>query len=117
MDTAKFKIKLEEELRRLESQLSQVATKSSGSSDWEPSLPDLNNQSSAPEDMADKFEELENNVASEVELESKLIRIQTALKGIESGTYGTCTVCGKEIPIARLEADPSAITCTEHANS
>ena len=70
MDTVKFKAKLEEELHRLEGQLSRVATKSSGSTDWEPALPDLNNQSSAPEDMADKFEELENNVASEVELES-----------------------------------------------
>ena len=33
--------------------------------------------------------------------------------GIEDGSYGTCVVCGKEIPEERLEAIPYATLCVE----
>ena len=32
---------------------------------------------------------------------------------IASGTYGNCDVCGKQIPIKRLDALPHATMCTE----
>ena len=34
--------------------------------------------------------------------------IDQALMRIDEGTYGTCARCGKEIPLARLEAIPTA---------
>jgi len=37
------------------------------------------------------------------------------LKKIEDGTYGICEVGGEEIPEDRLDANPSARTCIEHA--
>ena len=38
-------------------------------------------------------------------------QIRTALKRIESGSYGTCSACGRPIGTERLVAVPSAITC------
>lgn len=34
-----------------------------------------------------------------------------ALARIETGEYGTCETCGKEIPLERLQALPSASLC------
>jgi RNA polymerase-binding protein DksA len=44
-----------------------------------------------------------------------LAEIDAALKRIDDGTYGTCKVCGKEIPQARLEAYPWASLCIDDA--
>ena len=38
-------------------------------------------------------------------------QIRSALKRIESGSYGTCSACGRPIGTERLVAVPSAITC------
>lgn len=40
-----------------------------------------------------------------------LDQIEKALKRIEDGTFGLCRVCGCDIPVARLEAVPTAKTC------
>ena len=44
-----------------------------------------------------------------------LREIEAALDRIEKGTYGICTVSGKEIPLERLEALPYAATTKEEA--
>lgn len=36
-----------------------------------------------------------------------------AMTKIENGTYGECEVCNEEIPIARLELVPAALSCVE----
>ena len=41
--------------------------------------------------------------------------INAALARIEAGTYGTCTNCGKEISVGRLEAYPWASLCIDCA--
>lgn len=38
-------------------------------------------------------------------------QIRTALRNIETGTYGMCSACGRPIGSERLAAVPSAITC------
>ena len=40
-----------------------------------------------------------------------LAQIETALKRIEEGTYGMCTVTGQAIEYARLEAIPTTTKC------
>ena len=45
--------------------------------------------------------------------EEVLAQIDAALGRIEDGTYGTCTNCGREIAIERLEATPWASLCIE----
>jgi len=37
--------------------------------------------------------------------------IDLALARIETGSYGRCQGCGKDIPLARLQALPTATTC------
>ncbi len=51
-----------------------------------------------------------------VDSERKLLKeIDTAIKRLEEGTYGTCEGTGKSIPKARLEAQPWARYCVEYA--
>jgi RNA polymerase-binding transcription factor len=45
--------------------------------------------------------------------EQVLAEINTALKRIEEGTYGTCAMCGKAIAPERLEAYPWASLCID----
>lgn len=45
--------------------------------------------------------------------EQVLTEIDAALGRIEDGSYGTCTRCGGEIPLLRLEAYPRASLCID----
>ena len=44
---------------------------------------------------------------------SELEAIDAALKRIDFGTGGLCTACGEPIPLARLRAAPTAVTCVQ----
>ena len=52
-------------------------------------------------------ESLEENAAQ------VLREIEVALARIDEGTYGTCSVCGREIPEERLAAIPYATLCID----
>ncbi|GEA90029.1 TraR/DksA family transcriptional regulator [Cellulomonas cellasea] len=41
----------------------------------------------------------------------QLAETDAALGRVEAGTYGVCEVCGRPVPVARLEARPVARTC------
>lgn len=43
--------------------------------------------------------------------EQRLQRVRRALERVESGSYGTCTRCGDEIPEGRLEFMPESGLC------
>jgi DnaK suppressor protein len=45
----------------------------------------------------------------------RLREVEEALARIDEGTYGTCRVCGREIPQERLEAVPWATLCIDDA--
>jgi RNA polymerase-binding transcription factor len=45
--------------------------------------------------------------------EHLLVEIEAALARIDAGTYGLCSVCGREIGEERLEAVPYATLCIE----
>ena len=114
-NTSEFKNIHLAEKSRIEGELSGIAHKNPEiKGDWEPSAPDLNNPTADPNDVADSIEEFEGHAAVEVELEARLMEIDTALARIEAGTYGLCRVCKKEIEEARLHANPAANTCIEH---
>jgi RNA polymerase-binding protein DksA len=55
--------------------------------------------------------EREKNAALIAVLERKLSDIETALRSIEKGQYGTCERCGKQIELERLEVKPDATLC------
>lgn len=46
---------------------------------------------------------------------AEINQIHAALNRIEDGSYGTCSVCGIDIPAGRLAALPTATTCVAHA--
>lgn len=47
----------------------------------------------------------------------ELQRIEASLKRIEEGDYGYCVSCGEQIPLRRLELDPTLPTCVNCASS
>jgi len=46
-------------------------------------------------------------------LKSQLDAVDQALQHIEAGTYGICDNCGRDIPLARLEARPVSVLCID----
>ncbi|WP_141433723.1 TraR/DksA C4-type zinc finger protein [Bacillus sp. 03113] len=68
-----------------------------------------------PADMGSELFEREKDMALDVHADSELVKIKDALKAMDAGTYGVCTVCGIEIPFERLEALPYSLNCKEHS--
>lgn len=64
-----------------------------------------------PDEGDSEIFEREKNAALIAVLERRLSDIQTALKAVEAGRYGTCTRCGKPIEPERLEIKPDATLC------
>ncbi len=116
MDTKKFKTKLEAELKLIEGELKAVARKNPANpNDWEPVETDLNADTADIDEVADEVENFNANESILNKLEPKYNDIKAALAKIENGTYGKCEVGGEDIPEERLEANPAARTCIEHA--
>ncbi|MCJ8009496.1 TraR/DksA C4-type zinc finger protein [Lederbergia wuyishanensis] len=67
-----------------------------------------------PADMGTELFERERDFALAVHSEAELVKVDQALEAIESGTYGKCEVCGKDIPYERLEVIPNTTFCVEH---
>src|SRR5437867_3575990 len=77
-------------------------------------LKDLLNRSGISGDSADlAFDSAGEEVTSQLaELESReLVQIERAIQRLKLGTYGTCELCQKTIPISRLNALPFSTTC------
>lgn len=68
-----------------------------------------------PADSATDLTLQHTRLAMQKHEEDEMQDIKEALAAMEEGTYGTCKECSKEIPMERLEAVPTALTCVEHA--
>jgi len=116
METKEFEEKLLKEKQELDTTLSSTSTKNpKNQNDWEATYPDLNVDPSDKSDMADEVEGFDTNLGINNVLEERYREITAALGRIKDGTYGTCTVGGEAIELDRLQANPSARTCTKHA--
>lgn len=114
IDTNAFKKKLLDEKELVEKELGTVGRRNpENATDWEPVAPE-DERPVERDEVADKLESFEENVALVRQLESRLGEITVALQKIMDGTYGTCSVCGKEIERERLDANPAATTCKTH---
>lgn len=110
-----FKVKLEEEMSVLETELKTVAEiNPNNPGDWEPKSAGLNTDQADRLEVADEIEGFENNVAIVKNLETRFNEVKDALARIEAGTFGTCSIGGEEIEEDRLGANPSATTCKAH---
>jgi len=113
---AHFQEKLEVEKKQLENELSHVGKKNPEvEGDWQVTQGEINLDVPDQSDLANTFEELENRAALENTLEERLIMVNKALERIEKGEYGYCDNCKKQIDVKRLEANPAASECIDHA--
>lgn len=78
------------------------------------SVTELSLYDNHPGDLGtEMFDRLKDH-AIEEHAESQIDLIDEALKEMESGQYGICRVCGKSIPLERLEVLPYTLYCVEH---
>ena len=66
-------------------------------------------------DAATDTYERELDEGLEEDARDQLRQVEKALARIESGEYGRCEICGKEIPVERLEAVPWTTLCIDDA--
>jgi RNA polymerase-binding transcription factor DksA len=114
MNSNTNKIKLEEEKKLLEVELSSLG-KVDKTGDWE-ATPDTEITSQDVPDEADMFEKAEDFEERSMKLDSleaRLADINKALEKLTGDSYGICENCKKEIEGDRLEANPAALTCKE----
>ncbi len=102
-----LKKQLEEQVESLEERVEQTD---------EFETTELSNYDNHPADNATDLYDQERGLAMTQFKEEELEEAKAALAAIEDGTYGTCSVCGKDIPFERLEALPTALTCIDHAD-
>lgn len=56
-------------------------------------------------------------VAAHEQMLAQLAEVERALAKLDDGTYGSCDVCGGEIPAGRLEVHPWAVRCVACATA
>lgn len=79
-----------------------------------------------PENVADRARDAEDDSFATLVVDTNLTEIErdvdelrmidSALQRISVGTYGHCIDCGRDIPLARLQAEPTAerdVECQE----
>jgi RNA polymerase-binding transcription factor DksA len=64
-----------------------------------------------PADVGTERFEREKDLSIIANLDAELVDVQSALRRLESGAYGTCEICGRPIGEARLRARPAARLC------
>lgn len=110
-----MKERLEAEKILVEQELAQHGTRNPDTGDWQGSIRGDAAEGADANTTADTMEALGEQVALVEELEQRHKDIVAALEKIETGTYGMCEVSGEMISEDRLEANPAARTCIEHA--
>ncbi len=114
-DLQHFREKLIQEKTLLESELASVGkVNPENSIDWKATSGSIETDSADENEVADKFEELEENEIIIDKLEPQYIDVISALERIEKGVYGMCELCSKPIEKERLEANASSKKCMEH---
>lgn len=108
----KIKLKLEEELARLEQELAQFSHRNTKTTqaEFDAKFPNLGDKE---DENAAEVAEYSNNLSLEDELEKAFRDVEKALRCIKDGTYGTCKYCNQPIDERRLEARPTSSSCIQ----
>jgi RNA polymerase-binding protein DksA len=110
-----FKKKLEKEKNTLETELKSIGHKDPKvAGGWETGPSKMQTDNADENEVADKLEDFEENIAILGQLETQLKQVNVALDKIKNGSYGMCQICGEPIEQERLLANPSAQTCMKH---
>ena len=86
----------------------------------DPRLVGLRNRMEETDDWAVADMMAEQDIALVSRDLTELAEVEAAIARIADGTYGECSDCGQPIPVARLEAYPTArrcVACQEAAES
>lgn len=110
MNTAQYKEMLEKEVQALTEGLSTIGHETKElKGDWTANA--TSEQENDVDLLADQAEEIETNDSIIDTLEERLQEVNDALVRIDSGTFGKCMICSKDIETLRLDANPAAATC------
>jgi len=66
-------------------------------------------------DTASETYERELDEGLEEDAKDQLREVEAALERLDAGEYGKCSICGKTIPVERLEAVPWTTLCIDDA--
>ncbi|MBU0999340.1 TraR/DksA C4-type zinc finger protein [Patescibacteria group bacterium] len=117
LDRKKIKEKLEKERDVLLEQMKDMGKLNKETGEWDATPEEIEFPQSDENDKADRFENFEARSSMVKTLVPRLDNILRALKGVNRESFGKCKVCGKDIEMARLEANPAAQTCKKHLES
>jgi len=108
----KMKALLESEKTRLKKELGNFAHRNPKTSeiDFDSDFPNLGEKE---DENASEVAQFSDNLSLEDELEKALRDVESALKMIDKGTYGTCKYCGQLIDERRLVARPTSTSCIQ----
>lgn len=67
-----------------------------------------------PADSGTETHDHELDETTAIILDEEAKRVEEARRALESGTYGKCVACGRDIPAERLEAIPETVRCLQH---
>lgn len=111
---AGFRLQLLKEKGEIEERLEQNDHYDLERGHFHESMGELSSYDNHPADEGSELYEREKDIALNEHTDLQLRNINKALEAMENGTYGKCEVCGKEIPLERLEAIPNTTYCKEH---
>ena len=106
-DRTEIETKLKARLAEIESTRSTVHTRDQVQAD------ELADYDQHPGDQGSETLEQEMDESKAIILDQEKRMVEQALERLADGKYGICVDCGKEIPAARLEAQPEAIRCVD----
>ena len=108
----RMKKALDDEKARLEKELGQFSHRNPKASDteYEANFP---NSGDKEDENASEVAQFSDNLSLEDELVKALRDVESALKTIEKGTYGTCKYCNQVIDERRLIARPTSTSCIQ----
>ncbi len=107
-----LKLRLEHEEKELEEELKEVSITTKAG--HEPKPIDFGSDTEDFEsEEADEAEDLGASLAVKDVLETRLNHVQSALRKIASGTYGTCEHCKKPLEEREAEIDPAPPECSK----
>ncbi len=110
-DLEYFKKKLAAQKAELEEELGGISKRDSNApGGFDTTSGGIETDPADENELADKFEEIQDNNAVVANLEKELEEVKAALSRIDAGTYGISEKSGKPIERERLEANPSART-------
>ncbi|HVM39406.1 MAG TPA: TraR/DksA C4-type zinc finger protein [Acidimicrobiia bacterium] len=116
MDETRARELLAAERERVERVMSDVKAEDDPSRESEgDQVSELSSADQHPADLGTETFEREKDLSILESLENELAQIEAALRRVDEGTYGTCEACGQAIAPERLEAQPAARFCIDHA--